>query len=368
MDLVRARLRRLFGKGPPETPAAEPAAEVEEGFEFLADDQPPAPPATPASAAASSARRDRFYTSEDGLRLHAAEYGDPASPWLPVVCVPGLSRNARDFDALGFYLSTHPERPRRVLAFDLRGRGQSEWARDPAQYTPIVEMHDVLAGMAAFGVARAVVVGTSRGGLIAMMMGVARPAVLAGVILNDIGPAIEARGLARLKTYVGRTPAPSDWEDAAYILHRLHGRQFPALSDDDWRTFARMTWRDEDGMPESDYDPALAGTFDGIEFDRPMPMLWPEFAALAALPVMAIRGANSDILSPDTLERMKAEHPGLVTVPVAGEGHPPLLVHPDLLERIAAFVALAEGPETAPDALTPREPASYDLDAPRNGD
>jgi pimeloyl-ACP methyl ester carboxylesterase len=363
LDLVRARLRRLFGMNPPDALPAEPAADLDEGSEFPADDPPQAPASAPAPLG-----RDRFYTSEDGLRLHAAEYGDPASPWLPVVCIPGLSRNARDFHVLGTYLSTHPERPRRVLAFDLRGRGQSDWAPDQAQYTPIVEMRDVLDGMAAFGVTRAVVVGTSRGGLIAMLMGVARPAVLAGAILNDIGPAIEARGLARLKTYVGRTPAPDDWEDAAYLLHRLHGHQFPALSDDEWRAFARMTWRDEDGAPASDYDPALARTFDGVEFDRPMPTLWREFAALATLPVMAIRGETSDLLSPETLERMKAEHPGLETIAVAGEGHPPLLVRPALLERIAAFVAGAEGPEPAPDALMPRAPASYDLDAPKNGD
>ena len=142
-------------------------------------------------------RRDLHYPSSDGLRLHVAEYGDAISPWLPVVCLPGLSRNARDFHDLAVHLSTHRHRPRRVLAFDLRGRGGSEWDKDVAHYTPLVEMQDVLDGMAALGVDRAVVVGTSRGGIIAMLMAVARPSVLAGVVLNDIGPAIEPRGLAR---------------------------------------------------------------------------------------------------------------------------------------------------------------------------
>ncbi len=307
--------------------------------------------------------QDRFYESRDGLRLHVAEYGDALSPWLPVVCLPGLTRSARDFHDLAIHLSAHRQRPRRVLAFDLRGRGLSQYDPDIAHYTPIVEMQDVLDGMAALGVDKAVVIGTSRGGLIAMLMGVARPTVLAGLILNDIGPAMEPRGLARLKAYIGRTPAPDDWDDAAGLMQRLHGRQFTALSAEDWRIFARMTWRDDDGMPVGDFDPALARTLDGLEFDRPLPTLWPEFAALAHLPVLAIRGENSDILSAETLKRMEAEHPGLAKINVAGEGHPPLLIRRALLERIAAFVASAEG--SMEHSLAPREPARFELDPPR---
>ncbi|MBN9021475.1 MAG: alpha/beta hydrolase [Rhizobiales bacterium] len=314
------------------------------------------------------AATDRFYESADGLDLRVADYGDPLSPWLPVVCLPGLSRNARDFDALARRLSRDPARPRRVLAFDLRGRGLSASDPDETHYTPIVEMQDVLDGMAALGVPRAVVVGTSRGGLIAMLMGVARPAVLAGVVLNDIGPSIEARGLARLKTYVGRMPAPNDWDDAVVLLRRLHGRQFEALSEADWRAFAWMTWRDVDGMPAGDYDPALARTFDGVEFDHPVPTLWSEFATLKHLPVMAIRGENSDILSLATLERMAAEHPGLVRIDVAGEGHPPLLTRPALLDRIAGFIADAEGERPPLDGLSPKTAPRFDLDAPKSID
>ena len=124
-----------------------------------------------------------------------------------------------------------------------------------------------------------------------MLMGVARPNALAGVVLNDIGPVIEPVGLARIKTYVGRTPSPDDWDDAVHIMQRLHGGQFTALSDNDWKAFARMTYRDEDGRPVGDYDPALAKTFDGVEFDRPVPELWNEFDTLAALPVLASAAA-----------------------------------------------------------------------------
>jgi pimeloyl-ACP methyl ester carboxylesterase len=362
LDGARSRLRRLFGRRAAEAGAADQGIGGEEGLEALADEPEAALPAAPASGEAG--RRDRFYTSADGLRLHVVEHGETASLWLPVVCLPGLSRNARDFDALGRHLASHPQRPRRVLAFDLRGRGASDWDKDLAHYTPIVEMQDVLDGMAALGVDRAVVIGTSRGGLIAMLMGVARPAVLAGVVLNDIGPALEARGLARLKTYVGRMPDPNDWDDAAVILERLHGRQFPALGAADWQAFARMTWRDVDGMPASDYDPALARTFDGIEFDQPMPNLWPEFGALAGLPMMAIRGGNSDLLSPATLARMAEEHPGLMTVEVAGEGHAPLLIGRPILDRIAGFVAAIEGAAPPPDALGARTAQPFDVEAP----
>jgi pimeloyl-ACP methyl ester carboxylesterase len=284
---------------------------------------------------------------------------------MPVVCIPGLSRSARDFHELGLHLSQHRHRPRRVLGFDLRGRGLSEWDQDVAHYTPIVEMQDVLDGMAALGVDRAVIVGTSRGGIIAMLMAVARPSVIAGVVLNDIGPALEPRGLARLKTYIGRTPAPDDWDDAVRLLRRLHGSQFTALGDDEWRAFARMTWRDdENGLPTGNYDPALARTFDGVEFDQPLPTLWREFAALSPKPVLAIRGENSDIFSAETLERMAREHPRFDQLVISGEGHAPLLMRNAVLQRISAFIMASEGQGLAADAIVPLGLPGFHLDPP----
>ena len=344
-----ARLRRLlFGKA-----GAAETAPVEAGPTEAGDGEPV--PAATAAPDTGAPWRDLFYTSGDGLRLHVAEYGDPLSPWLPVVCSPGLSRNARDFHELALHLSGHPERPRRVLAFDLRGRGLSDRDEDIAHYTPIVEMQDVLDGMAALGVDRAFVVGTSRGGLIAMLMAVARPSVIAGAVLNDIGPALEARGLARLKTYIGRTPSPDDWEDAVRILKRLHGHQFTALDDEAWRKFAWTTWRDDGGVPVGDYDPALARTFDGIEFDQPLPTLWREFAALATHPLLAIRGENSDILSAETFARMGREQPKLEPMVIPGQGHAPLLAGDAILRRLATFMAASEGEEIPKGALIPRD-------------
>jgi pimeloyl-ACP methyl ester carboxylesterase len=363
LDFATSRLRRLFGKGskPPPVENAD-AVGGEEADESAVLDSPPISEQPPGHA--TPGRRDLYFRSADGLSLHVAEYGDPLSPWLPVVCLPGLSRSARDFDDLANHLSTHGQRPRRVLAFDLRGRGQSEWDKDISHYSPLVEMQDVLDGMAALAVDRSVVVGTSRGGIIAILIAVARPSVVAGVVLNDIGPAIEPKGLARIKTYVGRTPAPDDWDDAVRILRRLHGGQFTSLSDADWRAFARMTWCEQDGVPVGDYDPALARTFDGVEFDRPMPTLWKEFAALAGVPVLVIRGENSDILSAETVGRMEKRHPRFDQITIEGQGHAPLLIHDAIFQRISVFVSGIEGQAAPLDAAVPRSPTAFDIDTP----
>jgi pimeloyl-ACP methyl ester carboxylesterase len=307
--------------------------------------------------------RDVTYRSSDGLTLALRDYGSPLEPWLPVVCLPGLSRSQRDFHELGAYLSTHRHRPRRVLCFDYRGRGNSEWDEHTENYNPLTEMNDVFDGMVALGVSRAVVVGTSRGGIIGMLMGVARPSVLAGLVLNDIGPTIEPLGLARIKTYIGRTPLPDDWADAVRILKRLHGGHFTALNDEQWMAFAHMTYREKDGRPVPDYDPALARTLDSIEYDEPLPNLWNEFRALRSVPVMAIRGSNSDLLSAATVAAMAAEHSLLESVTVPGEGHPPILASSSLLNRIAAFITGIEGSGPPIESVVPRAPASFSLDA-----
>jgi pimeloyl-ACP methyl ester carboxylesterase len=309
--------------------------------------------------------RDITYRSSDGLTLFARDYGSPIEPWLPVVCLPGLARSHRDFEDLALFFSAHRHRPRRVVCLDYRGRGGSEWDSNVANYNPLTEMNDVFDGMAALGINRAVVIGTSRGGIIAMLMGIARPATLAGIVLNDIGPEIEPLGLARIKTYVGRTPMPDDWDDAVRILKRLHGAQFTSLNEDQWMAFARLTYRDDHGHPRSDYDPALGRTFDGVDLDEPVPTLWSEFRALKSVPILAIRGGNSDILSATTLAAMATEHPRLESVTVPGEGHAPLLVGANLINRISSFITGIEGAGPPPDAVMPRSAPVFDLDAGR---
>jgi pimeloyl-ACP methyl ester carboxylesterase len=306
--------------------------------------------------------REVQYVSRDGLPLAAHEYGDRASPWMPVVGLPGLTRTSRDFDGLAQFLAGHRDRPRRVVAFDYRGRGRSAWDKIPANYNVLTETSDVLDGMVALGVSRAAVVGTSRGGIIGMLMAFSRPQTVTALVLNDIGPFIEPRGLVRLKSYVGRTPKPEDWADAARIQRRLHAGHFPAFDDADWDQFARMTYREEGGQPLSDYDPALAATLGEVDFDEPAPGLWEEFRALKAVPMLVIRGVNSDILSEATLQRMALEHPRLESLSIPDEGHPPILRGGPLLARIASFIATAEdgAPATIP---TPApEPAADVVD------
>jgi pimeloyl-ACP methyl ester carboxylesterase len=183
------------------------------------------------------------------------------------------------------------------------------------------------------------------------------------MILNDIGPTLEPLGLARIKTYVGRTPRPDDWPDAVRILKRLHGAQFTALGDEQWLAFARMTYRDEDGRPVADYDPALGGNFDAVDLDGPIPTLWNELRAVRAIPILTIRGGNSDLLSAATVAQMAAEHPRLESITVAGEGHPPLLRGAQLIHRISAFITGIEGPGPPVDAVVPRPLPAFDLDA-----
>src|SRR5215475_9804036 len=210
-----------------------------------------------------------FVTAQDGLRLHVAAYGARASSALPVVCLPGLARTAADFEPLAVILSRNSERP--VLALDYRGRGKSDYDRNPANYNPQVELADLLAVLTALGIGRAAFIGTSRGGILTMLLAVARPSAIAGCVLNDIGPVIEPEGVMRIKSYVGKLPRPASFHEAADMLRRLFGSQFPKLSDDDWVGFARRTFKEAGGRIVPDYDVKVATTLKGVSPDRALP-------------------------------------------------------------------------------------------------
>ena len=285
----------------------------------------------------------RFVTAQDGLKLHVRDYGH-ATSLLPVVCLPGLARSGADFEALATTLANDSQKPRRVIALDSRGRGQSDYDPNPANYSLPVELADLFAVLSALGIARAVFVGTSRGGILTMLLALARPTAIAGCVLNDIGPEIDIAGLMRIKSYVGKLPQPASFEDAAAIMRRTFGGQFPKLDDRDWMSWARRTYRESDGGLVPDYDPKLVATMAGIEPDKPLPSLWKEFDALAGIPVMVIRGGNSDILSAQTVSAMQARHPALRIVEVPDQGHAPLLDEADVIGRIADFVGSCERP------------------------
>src|ERR1700750_1240307 len=283
-----------------------------------------------------------FISAPDGLKLHVRRYGPRNAESVPVVCLPGLARTAADFETLATAPAGNGEHPRRVIALDYRGRGLSDYDRNPENYTVQVELADILAVITALECLPAVFIGPSRGGILAMLLAAVRPTAIAGVVLNDIGPVIEPKGLMRIKGYVGKLPQPRSFEDGAEILRRLFDAQFPKLTPADWLKASHRSFKDEKGRLVPTYDVNLAKTMEGVDIERPLPPLWKEFDALRNHPVMVIRGANSDILSAATVEAMAARHPGLETLEVPDQGHTPLLVEGDVVAQIADFVARCE--------------------------
>ncbi|HEY8580133.1 MAG TPA: alpha/beta hydrolase [Beijerinckiaceae bacterium] len=285
------------------------------------------------------AARSCFVSAPDGLRLHVREWGSRLWEATPVLCLPGLARTADDFDALAAALAGGAAgAPRRVLAMDYRGRGLSDYAADWRDYDLKVENADILACCTALGLAHAVVVGTSRGGLHAMMLAATRPALLRGVVLNDIGPVLEARGLARIRGYVGKLPQPASWPDAEDLLKRTMGAQFPALDAAGWAAYARLTFKEEKGRLEPRYDVRLMKGLEALDLESPLPSAWPQFDGLADAPLLVLRGERSDLLSPETLADMVRRHPRAESHVVEGQGHAPLLLDPPTIARVAAFV------------------------------
>jgi len=284
--------------------------------------------------------REIFYDAPDGLKLYARVY-EPAraTDSLPLVCLPGLTRNARDFHELALALSQHPETPRRVISFDYRGRGRSAYDPDFTHYNIGTEAGDAIAGLGVLRIDRAVFLGTSRGGLIIHILAAIAPQLLAGAILNDIGPEIAPAGLLQISQYLNNPRLPKSWTEAAQIQRAVHGAAFPALRDADWMRFAHAIYREIDGTIRPDYDPNLVKTLQGIDFTQKLPDLWAQFDLLAELPLLVIRGENTPLLARETVEEMTRRHPVLQVINVAGQGHAPMLETGRLPELIAAFVA-----------------------------
>jgi pimeloyl-ACP methyl ester carboxylesterase len=283
--------------------------------------------------------RDIYYSSFDGLTLYVRHYPAPDEKLRPVICLSGLSRNSREFHTLASSLARHPERPRNVYCFDYRGRGRSQYDRKWRNYTPFVELRDVLDFLTVHGLHKVGIVGTSRGGIISMLMAALRPTAMGPVVLNDIGPVIETRGLARIIGYVGRMPVPKTWPDAVMLLREYNERAFPEFTDAQWEGIARDVFDERKGRPARAYDRRLARALGTIDLSRPVPDLWPQFIALGHIPVFALRGANSDVLSAETLEAMTGRHPNLRAMTVPDQGHAPVLKEPETVETIGAFFA-----------------------------
>jgi pimeloyl-ACP methyl ester carboxylesterase len=284
-----------------------------------------------------------FVRAQDGLTLHVRRYGSRDASAHSVVCLPGLARTAADFHPLATALAADPASPRLVLALDYRGHGQSQYDRNPKNYAMRVALADLSAVLAAFEITSAIFVGTSFGGVLAMMLAVLPPAAVAGVILNDIGPVMEPRGLIRIKSYVGKLPIARNFEEGAEILRWLFEAQFTKLAPQDWVAFAQRTWREGHSTLVPSHDPKLARALRGYSLER-LPTLWDQFDALARIPLMVIRGANSDMLARPTLNEMLARREQLEVVVVPDQGHAPLLAEPLVIRRVAAFVASCDAP------------------------
>ena len=273
---------------------------------------------------------EHTFTSQDGLSLYYRTYGPRRSHHLPVLCLPGLTRNANDFHDLAERLGGS----RQVISLDYRGRGRSAYDPNPKNYQPRTYLEDIRHLLAIVGVHRVIVVGTSMGGLLAMGLGVIIPSTLAGVILNDIGPEL-GNGIYRIFAYAGIDRPIQDWDSAANEFRHIF-KNTVFQTDDDMNSAIRATWREgSDGMLHVNWDIRIV---DPLNKRQSLPDLWKLFRSLRRLPVLALRGEISEILNPETFRRMAAEHDGLTQVDVKRTGHAPSLNEPESVKAINDFL------------------------------
>ena len=280
---------------------------------------------------------DGWWQSADGLRLHYRDYPGGADGRPPILCLSGLTRNARDFAAVAERLSP----AWRVICAELRGRGESAHAPDPMSYRPAIYLGDIVALVETLDAPRLIVFGTSLGGLLTILLAASNPERVAGVVLNDIGPDVEGRGLARIRGYVGKGGSWPTWVHAARALADGQREAYPRYTLEDWLGMAKRLCRiTSSGRIVYDYDMRIAEPLRAPEVAAP-PDLWPALDALKARPALLVRGALSDILSAATAERMAARLPLLEVVTLADTGHAPTLAEPeaaDAMDRLLARV------------------------------
>lgn len=281
---------------------------------------------------------ERRWTSPDGLSLFARDYAAAPGPAkLPVIAIHGLTRNSADFGAIAPLIA---QSGRRVLAVDVRGRGRSDRAPDPMTYQPVNYAHDILALLEQAGIARAVFLGTSMGGLITMALAALRSKVIAAAILNDVGPEVAKEGLARIAAYSGQPVETPTWADAAAYARRINEVAFRHYADSDWDAFARRIFTTgPEGAPILDYDPDIAVPIRAAGPKALVPNLWPMFGRLTkARPVLLVRGETSDLLSREIAAKMQKRAPKMDVVEVPGVGHAPMLDEPEAKAAIFPFL------------------------------
>ncbi|MFT4089245.1 MAG: alpha/beta hydrolase [Asticcacaulis sp.] len=276
--------------------------------------------------------QDVHYRSADGALTLYAQVSGPEGG-VPVLCLHGLTRNHRDFEALAGHLAQRF----RVIVPDQRGRGRSEWDAEPARYNLGGYVADMFALLDHLGVEKVAVIGTSMGGLMGMIMASLLPQRIARLVLNDVGPEIAPEGLARIASYAGKGGPVQTWAEAAQSSEAINAVAFPDYGPEDWEAFARRTYQEKDGVIVPDYDPAIA---EGLrpQSNAVAPDLWPLWGGLKEMPVMVIRGGLSDLLSVATFERMLAEHTNSEGVTILNRGHAPMLDEPEAVAAIDRFL------------------------------
>jgi len=281
---------------------------------------------------------EHLVSAADGTQLYARDYAAVQNALVPVVCLPGLTRNSKDFETIAPQLAE----TRRVLAFDFRGRGRSGRA-DPASYRPDQEVADTLQVLDTLGIGRFAIIGTSRGGIAAMVMAARALPRMAGVLFNDIGPKIDKAGLLRIRSYLGTDPQFGSWDEAVAAL-KSSNPGFDTLGPEAWMAFARRVYREVGGVPRADYDPALSRNFPGvadIEAGK-VPELWALLDLMADVPSLVLRGEHSDLLSAEIVADMHRHHRRLASVTVADRGHVPFLDEPESLAAIAGWLKIVD--------------------------
>jgi pimeloyl-ACP methyl ester carboxylesterase len=275
---------------------------------------------------------EAHFTTRDGLSLYYRNYTGPAGP-VPVLCLAGSTSNSRSFDDL----APHVAKTRRVLTMDWRGHGNSDWDPDENHYGFQPDADDVVELLQHLGIPKVVIIGTSRGGIIGMVLGLSNPEVLAGVVMNDIGPEIGAKGSQRLRARTVLDAEFATFAEAGAAARDRYDTPTPDLSDAYWTTYARRTCRrHDDGKIRPDYDPGYGRAF---RAGQTRGSLWPAFESLANIPALAIRGAESDILEAGGMAAMAARKPDLRTATVPGRNHCPFLDEPESLKAIDSFLA-----------------------------
>ena len=276
------------------------------------------------------------FPSADGtLQLYAEAWGAVNAP-LTLLCLHGLTRNGADFGALVNRLA-----PRyRVITADQRGRGKSQWDPIAANYQPAVYVRDMFQLLDRLQITSVVLIGTSMGGIMSMAMAAAQPRRIRGMVLNDIGPEVPAAGLKRLRDSLNTPAQINTWQDAARDAKRRNGLAFPDYGDSDWDAFARRTFAgDPAGRPIAAYDKAILNGLNEADLSAVPANLWSLWAQLGNIPMLAVRGALSDILSAETFAQMAATHPNTTAVTVPNRGHAPMLDEPAAVSAVDGFLS-----------------------------